>query len=113
MFRLQVDPFIRLLEPFSDEGPLLVVPDANVVVQHPDLARWSAALGVSTYTVILVPGVLAEIDQLKASSRKSDAFREKARSFSNLQSRQGVAEPGLPGKGRSGRGLCLRKRRGT
>lgn len=63
-------------------GLLLVVPDTNVLIRSPDLTKYGAVLGTEAYTVILVVGVLREIDSHKVNHR-NPAVREKARKFSD------------------------------
>jgi hypothetical protein len=81
-FRKHVDPLFELLEPFTGPGDLVVVPDTNVLLRNQDLPSWSTAVGATGYTVLLVPGVLTELDEHKVSHRVP-AVQEKARRFSD------------------------------
>jgi hypothetical protein len=82
VFRKHVQPLVDLLAPFQVPGPRVVVPDTNVILRNQELASWATTLGVDSYTVLLVPGVLAELDEQKLNHRNPDV-REKAMTFSN------------------------------
>jgi hypothetical protein len=64
-----------------DTGATIVVPDTNVLVRSPELARYAQVLGTTDYTVVLVAPVLAELDLLK-TGRSNQAVRERARKVS-------------------------------
>jgi PIN domain len=81
-FRAELARCFELLDSLGQSsGATTVVPDTNVLIRSPDIARYSQVLGVSAYTVVLVPPVLAELDALKVG-RISPEVREKARKFS-------------------------------
>jgi hypothetical protein len=82
VFRKHVQPLFDLLAPFQGDGPLVIVPDTNVILRNQELASWGQTLGSRTFTVLLVPGVLAEIDSHKTNHRVPEV-REKALKFSN------------------------------
>lgn len=82
VFRKHVEPLFKLLAPFEVEGPVVMVPDTNVLLRNQELPTWTDAVGTKKFTVLLVPGVLAEIDEQKINHR-NEPVREKARSFSN------------------------------
>jgi PIN domain len=65
----------------QDSGATIVVPDTNVLVRSPDLARYAEVLGTTSYSVVLVAPVLAELDMLK-TGRSNPAVRERARKVS-------------------------------
>ena len=82
-FRDYVDPLIEMLKAVGLEpGQVVAVPDSNVLLRSPDITKYDAALGTSAYTVLLVPGVLGEMDQHKVNHRNKDV-RERARKFSS------------------------------
>lgn len=81
VFRKHVDPLFKLLAPFEVEGPVVVVPDTNVLLRNQELPTWADAVGTEEFTVLLVPGVLAEIDEQKLNHR-NEPVRDKARAFS-------------------------------
>ena len=81
-FRTELAPCFELLDSLGQSaGTTVVVPDTNVLIRSPDVARYDRVLGVSAYTVVLIPPVLAELDALKVG-RISPEVREKARKFS-------------------------------
>lgn len=82
IFREHIQPLFDLLAPFLPDGPLVVVPDTNVILRNQELPSWAEALGTDEFTVLLVPGVLTELDQHKTNHRV-DGVREKARAFSS------------------------------
>lgn len=82
-FRKHVEPLFKLLAPFeADGGPVVVVPDTNVLLRNQELPTWADAVGTDEFTVLLVPGVLGELDEHKVDHR-NESVREKARKFSN------------------------------
>ena len=81
-FSEHVKPFFQLLAPFADNGDLVIVPDTNVLLRNQDLPSWGPSVGSEAFTVLLVPGVLAELDEQKTNHRNPDV-REKARRFSD------------------------------
>ncbi len=53
-------------------GELLAIPDSNVLLRDPDTATYGAVVGTDSYTVVLLPAVLAELDALKDRGRTPD-----------------------------------------
>jgi hypothetical protein len=82
VFRRHVQPLFDLLTPFLSDGSLVVVPDTNVILSNQELPSWAEALGTDEFVVLLVPGVLNELDEHKTNHRVPEV-REKARTFSN------------------------------
>jgi hypothetical protein len=82
VFRKHVQGLEKLLMPFQADGPLVVVPDTNVLLRNQDLPSWTDVLQSSSFTVLLVPGVLAELDEQKMNHRVPEV-REKAMKFTN------------------------------
>jgi PIN domain len=81
-FQAELTGCLELLDSLGQStGATTVVPDTNVLIRSPDVAHYDRVLGVSAYTVVLVPPVLAELDALKLG-RISPEVREKARKFS-------------------------------
>ncbi|GJQ29970.1 MAG: hypothetical protein HBSAPP03_18540 [Phycisphaerae bacterium] len=73
-----LDSIQSLLERLhSAEGEAIVVPDTNALLAAPYLDRWQFA-GLDHITVVLVPTILAELDELKISHRNPDV-RDKAK----------------------------------
>lgn len=82
VFRKHVQPLFDLLEPFMADGSLVVVPDTNVILRNQELPSWAEVVGRDEFVVLLVPGVLSELDEHKINHRVPEV-REKARTFSN------------------------------
>jgi hypothetical protein len=82
VFREHVQRLADLLTPFQQDGPLVVVPDTNVLLRNQDLPSWTDVLQSEAFTVLLVPGVLAELDEQKLNYRVQEV-REKALKFSS------------------------------
>jgi hypothetical protein len=81
-FRAELAGCFELLHSLGQStGATTVVPDTNVLIRSPDIAGYDRVLGISAYTVVLVPPVLAELDALKVG-RISPTVHEKARKFS-------------------------------
>jgi hypothetical protein len=79
VFRRHVAPLHDALALHAcDDGPLIAVPDTNVLIREPDLGKYGAVLGADAYEVLLVPGVLSELDRLKVNHRNPEV-REKAK----------------------------------
>lgn len=62
---------IRQFVPESDALPL-VVPDTNVLLRQPDLAKLITSVGAKEVEVVLLPTVLSELDELKDRGRTED-----------------------------------------
>jgi hypothetical protein len=82
MFRKHIRPLFDLLAPFMSDGPLVVVPDTNVILRNQELSSWAEVLDTNEFVVLLVPGVLSELDEHKVNHRVPEV-RDKARTFSN------------------------------
>jgi len=80
-FRRHVEPMYESLRGLVEgQGEVVAVPDSNVLIRSPDISKYGSVLGSDAYTVLLVPGVLGEMDAHKVNHR-NDAVREKARRF--------------------------------
>ncbi len=99
----QFDVFDRLLEIAAHAGSetLRLVPDTNALIRNPDLASYARSAPSPTFTIHLVPTVLAELDNLKDRGRTQD-LRDQA---------QGVVRrlKGLRDKGNLASGVKLTK----
>lgn len=67
---------LRVVE--SDAATLLLVPDTNALLGAPDPVEYRATVDADTFTFVLLPTVLRELDQLKVLHRNPEV-REKAR----------------------------------
>lgn len=82
VFREHLEPFFALLRSLAESsGAVFVVPDTNVLIRSSDVTKYGAVIDAERYTVLLMPGVLSELDKLKVERREE--LREKARAVSN------------------------------
>lgn len=80
--RRHMEPLFGILRELDNGcGPLVVVPDTNVLLRSPDVTKYRDVVASDAYTVVLVPGVLAEIDEHKVNHR-NESVRERARKIS-------------------------------
>lgn len=83
VFRQKAAPLRAALKALgSPSGAVVAVPDTNVLIRSPDVTTYSAVLGTTAYSVLLVPGVLGELDEHKVNHRNPDV-RAKAQSVSS------------------------------
>src|SRR6266702_2730584 len=77
IFREQLQTYYSLLQVFkrSDKAEIILVPDTNALIMCPDIASYAAAIGQADYTVVILPTVLSELDNLKIVHRNDD-FRD-------------------------------------
>jgi len=83
-FKNKIKTFYDLLRMVEDKNrrALIIVPDTNVLITSPDIAKYSEVVGETQYTVMLVPTVLSELDKLKITGREKE-FRDKVTSVIN------------------------------
>lgn len=76
--RRSVEPFLEVLKIFDANGKreVIVLPDTNALVSQPDPNKYSAIANTNTFTFILLPTVLQELDQLKNLHRNPE-YRQK------------------------------------
>lgn len=81
VFLEKVQVIYKLLNLLETNGKkeIIVVPDTNSLIAVPDPSQYASVTGQSKYTMIIVPTVLGELDQLKVIHREPD-FREKVNS---------------------------------
>lgn len=79
-FRSDASQFERLLEILDSVAGsgVIVVPDTNSLVGNPDPVDYRGIAGRDTFTFLLLPTVLSELDDLKNLHRNPD-FRDKAK----------------------------------
>lgn len=83
VFRGRVEPFFEALRSLCDgEAKIIAIPDTNVLIRTPDITSYGAVLGSDRYTVLLLPGVLGELDGHKVNHSNPNV-REKARKMSD------------------------------
>ncbi|MCY3820763.1 MAG: PIN domain-containing protein [Gammaproteobacteria bacterium] len=79
-FRNDASRFDRLVD-ILDSAPrvgVIVIPDTNSIVEHPDPNDYGVVAGSDRFTVVLLPTVLSELDELKTLHRNPE-FRDKAK----------------------------------
>lgn len=76
--RQSMDDVLALIADLHDdsEGLILLIPDTNALVTSPSLDSWRYE-DVDAFQIVLVPSVLAELDELKINHRNPDV-RDKA-----------------------------------
>lgn len=81
LFREKVVVIYELLNLLdkTDKPEIIVVPDTNSLIALPDMTQYASVAGQPKYTVVIVPAVLAELDNLKIVHREQD-FRDKVNS---------------------------------
>jgi len=79
-FRSEVAKFEQFLDILDSAGGagIIVVPDTNSIVAYPDPTDYRRVAGSNTFTFLLLPTVLSELDELKNLHRNPD-FRDKAK----------------------------------
>ena len=73
----QFDRLLDILDSASRTG-VIVIPDTNSIVEHPDPIHYRTVAGSASFTFVLLPTVLSELDNLKTLHRNPD-FRDKAK----------------------------------
>jgi PIN domain len=76
--RKSLDELLALISDLHDdaEGCVLLVPDTNALLSSPSLESWTYG-DIEAFQLVLVPSVLAELDELKVNHRNPDV-RDKA-----------------------------------
>lgn len=69
-------PFYEFLNLLDGRNDVVIIPDTNAIIAVPDPLRYKAIAGAEEFTFLLLPTVLAELDNLKNFAR-DPAFREK------------------------------------
>jgi hypothetical protein len=69
-------PFYDFLSILDGKGEIIVVPDTNAIIASSDPTKYQGIAGAAEFTFLLLPTVLAELDNLKNFARDV-AFREK------------------------------------
>ncbi len=78
--RDDAEHFMDILAIIEASGPMppVLIPDTNAIVGNPDPTRYRSIAGDDSFIFLLLPTVLAELDELKNTHRNPD-FREKAK----------------------------------
>ncbi len=74
--RAACQPFYEFLNLLGASSDVIIVPDTNALIAAPDPQRYKSVAGTEDFTVLLLPTVLAELDNLKNFARVPE-FREK------------------------------------
>lgn len=90
--------FVDMLPSAHGSGGRLLVPDTNAVIWQPDLTAWE----IGTATIVMLPTVIVELDELKMRDGPVGAKADKAIRQLNEMERRGDTFVGvkLAGKGR-------------
>lgn len=63
---------------FHGTGRVVIVPDTNALVLAPEVQTYGTLVGATSYDVVFVPGVIAELDKLKVHAPRQE-FRDKVK----------------------------------
>jgi len=63
----------------TESTDYILIPDTNSLINCPDLSKYSSIVNTEVYTVILLPTVLEELDELKVKYKDAD-LKKKAES---------------------------------
>ena len=77
--RDDAERFLKLLKILT-AGPvseIILIPDTNAIVGEPDPTQYKDIAGDDSFVFLLLPTVLAELDELKNNHRKNPDFRKK------------------------------------
>jgi rRNA-processing protein FCF1 len=85
-----------------EDAEVLVVPDTNALLRQPDLAVHARAVTGGPCTVVLMPTVMAELDDLKDRGRTPDVRDQAARAVRRIK--------GLRDRGDLRTGVCVEGR---
>jgi len=84
-------------------GGYVVVPDTNALLREPDVASYRTSLGTDEYCVVMVPPVLAKLDEQKDRGRTEDVRKAAATAVRRLKGLRdrGDARHGVRVQGRT------------
>lgn len=83
VFKNNIKLFYDLLSTTnSNKDELILVPDTNSLIKAPDFSAYKNIIDQDNFTMIIVPTVLSELDDLKIKSRDEN-FRKKVESVIN------------------------------
>lgn len=80
-FEIELEFFYETLKLYSNSGnkEIIMVPDTNALIQEPDPKSYKVISGFENITIIFLPTVLSELDELKIKSSNPD-FQKKVKS---------------------------------
>jgi hypothetical protein len=80
-FETQIEFFYDTLKLYSNTGnkEIIIVPDTNALIQEPDPKSYKLISGFENLTIVFLPTVLSELDELKIKSSNPD-FQKKVKS---------------------------------
>jgi len=81
-FSQQIKPFIDLLQMLEspEQRRIIIVPDTNSLIMCPNFATYHKVAGQPEFTLVIMPTVLSELDNLKVTGRDQE-FRNKVKSI--------------------------------
>ena len=79
-FRKDASDLLRLLDILDSTGndEIIVIPDTNSIVEHLDPVSYRQVAENDSFTILLLPTVLSELDELK-NLHRNQSFRDKAK----------------------------------
>ncbi|KUO69148.1 MAG: hypothetical protein APF83_12345 [Lutibacter sp. BRH_c52] len=80
-FETEIEFFYETLKIYSNSGnkEIIIVPDTNALIQEPDPKSYKLIIGFEKLTIVFLPTVLSELDELKIKSSNPD-FQKKVKS---------------------------------
>ena len=82
VFSRRIQSFVELLQMLESprQRRIIVVPDTNALISCSGFANYQIVAGQPDFTLVIMPTVLSELDQLKTTARDNE-FREKVKSI--------------------------------
>lgn len=80
-FETELEFFYDTLNLYSNNGDkeIIIVPDTNALIQEPAPKSYKSIIGYENITIVFLPTVLSELDELKIKSSNPD-FQKKVKS---------------------------------
>lgn len=80
-FETEIEFFYETLNLYANNGDkeIIIIPDTNALIQEPDPKSYKALTASQKLTIIFLPTVLSELDELKIKS-SNPAFQKKVKS---------------------------------
>lgn len=84
VFEKGIEPFYATLSIYKNckEKEIILIPDTNAFLKEPDPKNYKLLVKADKFTVVILPTVLSELDQLKVKSQNPN-FQDKVKSVIN------------------------------
>ncbi len=79
LFRDKTEIFHRLINSLShtENSEIVLIPDTNSLIICPEPQKYTELIDSRRFTIVFIPTVLQELDDLKQTNRNRDDFRKK------------------------------------